>query len=141
MLLPTRHSHLFKSCSAPCPAGRPFNTTERKTSHGVIECDAHRKEVMVKTGGVNDKASRKNYTFDMVRSSRPQTTWQVNSHVTNMLVPPHPPCSGVRSSRQTDRGVPQCGVSHPGRGHHGIQLHCVCVSVYIVPILLLLVIL
>lgn len=44
---------------------RPFNTTERKTSHGVIECDAHRKEVMVKTGGVNDKASRKTYTFDM----------------------------------------------------------------------------
>lgn len=38
-------------------------------------------------------------------------------------------CSGVRSSRQTDRGVPQCGVSHPGWGHHGIQLHCVCVSV------------
>ncbi|XP_075902228.1 kinesin-like protein KIF11 isoform X2 [Nelusetta ayraudi] len=45
---------------------RPFNTTERKTSHSVIDCDGHRKEVMVKTGGVNDKASRKTYTFDMV---------------------------------------------------------------------------
>ncbi|XP_070697514.1 kinesin-like protein KIF11 [Pempheris klunzingeri] len=45
---------------------RPFNTTERKSSHGVIDCDANRKEVMVKTGGMNDKASRKTYTFDMV---------------------------------------------------------------------------
>ncbi|XP_042357940.1 kinesin-like protein KIF11 [Plectropomus leopardus] len=45
---------------------RPFNTTERKTSHGVLECDPNRKEVLVKTGGINDKASRKTYTFDMV---------------------------------------------------------------------------
>lgn len=39
---------------------------ERKSSHGVIDCDPNRKEVMVKTGGVNDKAARKTYTFDMV---------------------------------------------------------------------------
>lgn len=39
---------------------------ERKSSYGVIECDSNRKEVTVKTGGVNDKASRKTYTFDMV---------------------------------------------------------------------------
>uniref|UniRef100_A0A8C4HTB7 Kinesin-like protein n=1 Tax=Dicentrarchus labrax TaxID=13489 RepID=A0A8C4HTB7_DICLA len=45
---------------------RPFNTMERKSSHGVIDCDPNRKEVMVKTGGMNDKASRKTYTFDMV---------------------------------------------------------------------------
>ncbi|TMS04412.1 Kinesin-like protein KIF11 [Larimichthys crocea] len=45
---------------------RPFNTMERKSSYGVIECDSNRKEVTVKTGGVNDKASRKTYTFDMV---------------------------------------------------------------------------
>uniref|UniRef100_A0A667XKK6 Kinesin-like protein n=1 Tax=Myripristis murdjan TaxID=586833 RepID=A0A667XKK6_9TELE len=45
---------------------RPFNTVERKTSYGVIDCDQNRKEVTVKTGGVNDKASRKTYTFDMV---------------------------------------------------------------------------
>lgn len=51
------------------PTGRPFNTTERKTSHSVIDCDGHRKEVMVKTGGVNDKASRKTYTFDMASPS------------------------------------------------------------------------
>lgn len=47
-------------------AFRPFNTTERKSSHGVVDCDANRKDVVVKTGGVNDKASRKTYTFDMV---------------------------------------------------------------------------
>ncbi|KAM9803712.1 kinesin-like protein KIF11 [Neosynchiropus ocellatus] len=45
---------------------RPFNTTERKSSHGVVECDAARKEVVVKTGGPLDKASRKTYAFDMV---------------------------------------------------------------------------
>ncbi|XP_051815656.1 kinesin-like protein KIF11 [Acanthochromis polyacanthus] len=45
---------------------RPFNTVERKSSYGVIDCDQSRKEVMVKTGGMNDKASRKTYTFDMV---------------------------------------------------------------------------
>lgn len=47
-------------------AFRPFNTTERKSSYGVVDCDANRKDVVVKTGGVNDKASRKTYTFDMV---------------------------------------------------------------------------
>ncbi|XP_037637702.1 kinesin-like protein KIF11 [Sebastes umbrosus] len=45
---------------------RPFNTMERKSSYGVMDCDPSRKEVIVKTGGVNDKASRKTYTFDMV---------------------------------------------------------------------------
>uniref|UniRef100_A0A669EVP2 Kinesin-like protein n=1 Tax=Oreochromis niloticus TaxID=8128 RepID=A0A669EVP2_ORENI len=44
----------------------PFNTMERKSSYGVIDCDQNRKEVMVRTGGMNDKASRKTYTFDMV---------------------------------------------------------------------------
>ncbi|XP_069565424.1 kinesin-like protein KIF11 isoform X1 [Brachyistius frenatus] len=45
---------------------RPFNTVERKSSHGVVDCDQSRKEVAVRTGGLNDKASRKTYTFDMV---------------------------------------------------------------------------
>ncbi|XP_023818936.1 kinesin-like protein KIF11 isoform X2 [Oryzias latipes] len=45
---------------------RPFNTVERKSSYGVIDCDQNRKEVNVKTGGLNDKAARKTYTFDMV---------------------------------------------------------------------------
>uniref|UniRef100_A0A665VQ08 Kinesin-like protein n=1 Tax=Echeneis naucrates TaxID=173247 RepID=A0A665VQ08_ECHNA len=45
---------------------RPFNTMERKSSYGVIDCDQSRREVVVKTGGINDKASRKTYTFDMV---------------------------------------------------------------------------
>ncbi|CAL9688318.1 unnamed protein product [Knipowitschia caucasica] len=45
---------------------RPFNTVERKSSHGVIECDQSRREVLVRTGGPNDKATRKTYTFDMV---------------------------------------------------------------------------
>ncbi|XP_072292612.1 kinesin-like protein KIF11 [Eucyclogobius newberryi] len=45
---------------------RPFNTVERKSSHSVIDCDQSRREVTVKTGGPNDKASRKTYTFDMV---------------------------------------------------------------------------
>ncbi|XP_056251671.1 kinesin-like protein KIF11 isoform X2 [Seriola aureovittata] len=45
---------------------RPFNTVERKSSFGVIDCDQSRREVVVKTGGMNDKASRKTYTFDMV---------------------------------------------------------------------------
>lgn len=49
---------------------RPFNTVERKSSYGVIDCDQNRKDVTVKTGGVNDKASRKTYTFDMVSGSR-----------------------------------------------------------------------
>ncbi|KAM9847730.1 kinesin-like protein KIF11 [Aulostomus maculatus] len=45
---------------------RPFNVMERKSSYGVIDCDPGKKEVLVRTGGVNDKASRKTYTFDMV---------------------------------------------------------------------------
>uniref|UniRef100_A0A3B3ZXJ5 Kinesin-like protein n=1 Tax=Periophthalmus magnuspinnatus TaxID=409849 RepID=A0A3B3ZXJ5_9GOBI len=45
---------------------RPFNTVERKCSHSVIDCDQSRREVVVRTGGPNDKASRKTYTFDMV---------------------------------------------------------------------------
>ncbi|XP_072246625.1 kinesin-like protein KIF11 isoform X2 [Leuresthes tenuis] len=45
---------------------RPFNTMERKSSHSVVDCDQNRKEVAVRTGGLNDKASRKTYTFDMV---------------------------------------------------------------------------
>ena len=43
---------------------------ERKSSYGVIDCDSNRKEVMVRTGGMNDKASRKTYTFDMVSGCR-----------------------------------------------------------------------
>lgn len=43
---------------------------ERKSSYGVMECDTIRKEVTVKTGGINDKASRKTYTFDMVSDLR-----------------------------------------------------------------------
>lgn len=49
-----------------CLYSRPFNTVERKSSHGVVDCDHNRKEVLVRTGGLNDKASRKTYTFDMV---------------------------------------------------------------------------
>ncbi|XP_068423351.1 kinesin-like protein KIF11 [Clinocottus analis] len=45
---------------------RPFNTMERKSSYGVMDCDHSRKEVMVKTGGMSDKTARKTYTFDMV---------------------------------------------------------------------------
>ncbi|XP_076834162.1 kinesin-like protein KIF11 [Brachyhypopomus gauderio] len=46
---------------------RPFNCVERKSgSHGVVACDQSRKEVAVRTGGVNDKTARKTYTFDMV---------------------------------------------------------------------------
>ncbi|XP_062863433.1 kinesin-like protein KIF11 [Trichomycterus rosablanca] len=46
---------------------RPFNAVERKSnSHGVVECDPGRKEVLVRTGAVNDKTARKTYTFDMV---------------------------------------------------------------------------
>ncbi|XP_027862812.1 kinesin-like protein KIF11 isoform X2 [Xiphophorus couchianus] len=45
---------------------RPFNTMEHRSSHGVIDCDQSRKEVLVRTGGVTDKSSRKTYTFDMV---------------------------------------------------------------------------
>uniref|UniRef100_A0A8D2KSE0 Kinesin-like protein n=1 Tax=Varanus komodoensis TaxID=61221 RepID=A0A8D2KSE0_VARKO len=45
----------------------PFNASERKAnSYAVVECEHSRKEVMVRTGGVNDKTSRKTYTFDMV---------------------------------------------------------------------------
>lgn len=46
---------------------------ERKSSYGVMDCDAGRKEVSVKTGGVNDKASRKTYTFDMVSRRAPSS--------------------------------------------------------------------
>ncbi|CAN9499518.1 unnamed protein product [Ophioblennius macclurei] len=45
---------------------RPFNTTERKTSSGVVDCDPSRKEVNVRMGGKMDKSARKTYTFDMV---------------------------------------------------------------------------
>ncbi|KAG8523562.1 Kinesin-like protein KIF11 [Galemys pyrenaicus] len=46
---------------------RPFNLAERKASAlSVVECDHARKEVSVRTGGLNDKSSRKTYTFDMV---------------------------------------------------------------------------
>ncbi|XP_008428684.1 kinesin-like protein KIF11 isoform X2 [Poecilia reticulata] len=45
---------------------RPFNTMEHRSSYGVIDCDQSRKEVLVRTGGMNDKSSRKTYTFDMV---------------------------------------------------------------------------
>lgn len=67
-----RQTHLFLFFfTAPlwCLTSRPFNTTERKTSYGVVDCDSIRKEVMVRTGGINDKASRKTYTFDMVSRS------------------------------------------------------------------------
>ncbi|KAM4703245.1 kinesin-like protein KIF11 [Rhinophrynus dorsalis] len=46
---------------------RPFNALERKAnSHSVLECEQQRKEVSVRTGGINDKLGKKNYTFDMV---------------------------------------------------------------------------
>ncbi|CAH2322374.1 kinesin KIF11 [Pelobates cultripes] len=46
---------------------RPFNNMERKAnSHSVLECDAQRREVSVRTGGINDKLGKKNYMFDMV---------------------------------------------------------------------------
>ncbi|ETE73755.1 Kinesin-like protein KIF11, partial [Ophiophagus hannah] len=46
---------------------RPFNVSERKAnSYSVVECDHGRKEVIVRTGGMADKTSRKTYTFDMV---------------------------------------------------------------------------
>ncbi|XP_066549118.1 kinesin-like protein KIF11 [Amia ocellicauda] len=46
---------------------RPFNTVERKSaSHAVVDCDAARKELLVRTGVVGDKSARKTYTFDMV---------------------------------------------------------------------------
>ncbi|KAJ3610125.1 hypothetical protein NHX12_022219 [Muraenolepis orangiensis] len=44
---------------------RPFNGMEKKSSPGMVDCDPTRKEVTVKTGGPNDKATKK-YTFDMV---------------------------------------------------------------------------
>nr|XP_033796090.1 kinesin-like protein KIF11 isoform X2 [Geotrypetes seraphini] len=46
---------------------RPFNLTERKVnSYSVLECDCIRKEVAVRTGGINEKLGKKTYTFDMV---------------------------------------------------------------------------
>ncbi|XP_018414185.1 PREDICTED: kinesin-like protein KIF11 [Nanorana parkeri] len=46
---------------------RPFNQLERKAnSHSVLEFDAVRKDVSVRTGGINDKLGKKNYLFDMV---------------------------------------------------------------------------
>ncbi|KAM4032837.1 kinesin-like protein KIF11 isoform 2-T2 [Anomaloglossus baeobatrachus] len=46
---------------------RPFNQLERKAnSHSVLEFDPQRKEVSVRTGGINDKLGKKNYMFDMV---------------------------------------------------------------------------
>nr|ABX55789.1 Costal2 [Xenopus laevis] len=46
---------------------RPFNQLERKaSSHSVLECESQRKEVCVRTGGINDKLGKKTYTFDMV---------------------------------------------------------------------------
>lgn len=45
---------------------RPFNTMERKSSYNVIDCDQNRRELVVRTGGPNDKAPRKAYMFDMV---------------------------------------------------------------------------
>lgn len=47
---------------------RPFNQLERKAnSHSVLEFDAVKKDVSVRTGAINDKLGKKNYTFDMVR--------------------------------------------------------------------------
>lgn len=41
--------------------------SERKAnSYAVVECEHARKEVLIRTGGVTDKTSRKTYTFDMV---------------------------------------------------------------------------
>lgn len=46
---------------------RPFNQLERKAnSHSVLEFDTQRKEVSVRTGGINDKLGKKGYMFDMV---------------------------------------------------------------------------
>lgn len=46
---------------------RPFNQLERKAnSHSVLEFDPVRKDVSVRTGGINDKLGKKNYMFDMV---------------------------------------------------------------------------
>lgn len=46
---------------------RPFNAMERKSaSHGVVDIEPNRKEVLLRTGGATDKAARKTYTFDMV---------------------------------------------------------------------------
>ncbi|KAG9484801.1 hypothetical protein GDO78_008096 [Eleutherodactylus coqui] len=46
---------------------RPFNQMERKAnSHSVLEFDPQRKEVSVRTGGINEKLGKKNYAFDMV---------------------------------------------------------------------------
>lgn len=53
---------------------------ERKSSYSVIDCDQNRKEVMVRTGGMNDKASRKTYTFDMV-SGETDTAHPVLAHL------------------------------------------------------------
>ncbi|CAL8297877.1 unnamed protein product [Merluccius merluccius] len=45
---------------------RPFNAMEKKSCPGLVDCDPSRKEVTVKNGGLNDKTTRKTYTFDMV---------------------------------------------------------------------------
>ncbi|XP_038620543.1 kinesin-like protein KIF11 [Tachyglossus aculeatus] len=46
---------------------RPFNLSERKAGpHAMVDCDQAKKEVNIRTGGVNDKSARKTYTFDMV---------------------------------------------------------------------------
>ncbi|KAM9325070.1 kinesin-like protein KIF11 [Gastrophryne carolinensis] len=46
---------------------RPFNQLERKAnSHSVLEFEEKKKEVSVRTGGINDKLGKKQYTFDMV---------------------------------------------------------------------------
>lgn len=45
---------------------------ERKTLN-VLECDHNRREVVAKTGGMNDLLARKTYTFDMVRGDRLNT--------------------------------------------------------------------
>ncbi|XP_077586489.1 kinesin-like protein KIF11 isoform X2 [Stigmatopora nigra] len=45
---------------------RPFNTVERNSSYNVIDCESKRKEVLVKTSSIPEKASKKKYTFDMV---------------------------------------------------------------------------
>lgn len=71
----------FREATFVSFAFRPFNTMERKTSHGVIDCDTNRKDVTVRTGGVNDKASRKTYTFDMVSRCRSSALVFITGHV------------------------------------------------------------
>ncbi|XP_069467469.1 kinesin-like protein KIF11 [Ambystoma mexicanum] len=46
---------------------RPFNLQERKAnSYSVIDCDPSRKDIAVRSGGINEKVGKKTYTFDMV---------------------------------------------------------------------------